>query len=139
LPSNKWFGNERRNENEKVSLAIVTLMIAAFPIIGKATENTSLIVSLDDDGNLACSVSSFRGLDSFSNKEENIKVVNRRPATKSGYVHMWLTFENGDLLFLNDVNGRVAKLLNGNAAEWARNWLLAKPHHNRPKREQNLH
>ena len=35
--------------------------------------------------------------------KENIKVVNTWPATKSGYVHM-----NGDLLFLNDVNGRVA-------------------------------
>ena len=30
---------------------------------------------------------------------------------------------NGDLLFLNDVNGRVAKLLNGNAVEWAKYWL----------------
>jgi hypothetical protein len=111
---------------KKFLLAIVTLMIAAFPTIGMA-ETTSLIVSLgdDDDGNLECSVSSLRGLDSFSNKEENIKVVYTRPATKSGYVHMWLTFENGDLLFLNDVNGRVAKLLNGNAAEWAKSWLRA--------------
>jgi hypothetical protein len=112
---------------KKFLFAIVTLMIAAFPTIGMAENKriTSLIVSLDDDGNLECSVSSFRGLDSFSNKEENIKVVNRWPATKSGYVHMWLTFETGDLLFLNDVNGRVAKLLNGNAAEWAKSWLAA--------------
>jgi hypothetical protein len=67
---------------KKFLFAIVTLMIAAFPTIGMAENKriTSLIVSLDDDGNLECSVSSFRGLDSFSNKEENIKVVNRRPA-----------------------------------------------------------
>jgi hypothetical protein len=61
---------------KKFLFAIVTLMIAAFPTIGMAENEriTSLIVSLDDDGNLECSVSSSRALDSFSNKEENIKV-----------------------------------------------------------------
>jgi hypothetical protein len=52
-------------------------------------------------------------------------VISNFPATKSGFVHIWLTFASDDLLFINNVNGRVARLLKGQAAEWAENWLIA--------------
>jgi hypothetical protein len=56
-----------------------------------------------------------------------VLATNEVPATKSGYVHIWIRSDNGDLLFINNVNDRVARLLKGvgDAAEWAGYWLVA--------------
>jgi hypothetical protein len=52
-----------------------------------------------------------------------IIAINHRPVTKSSYVHMWLRLSDGDLLFLNNVNERVARLLRGRFAESATGFL----------------
>jgi hypothetical protein len=61
--------------------------------------------------------------DSFVNAEGTIIAINHIPATKSSFVHMWLRLSDGDLLFLNNVNERVARLLRGRFAERAQSFL----------------
>jgi len=61
--------------------------------------------------------------DSFVNADGTIIAINHIPATKSSFVHMWLRLSDSDLLFLNNVNERVARLLRGRFAESAIGFL----------------
>ena len=61
--------------------------------------------------------------DSFVSADGTIIAINHQPATKSSFVHMWLRLSDGDLLFLNNVNERVARLLRGRFAESAEDFL----------------
>lgn len=59
----------------------------------------------------------------FSNADQTIIGVNHQPATKCSYVHLFLRSPGGDMNFLNNVNARVAQLLEGRWAEDAKNFL----------------
>lgn len=61
--------------------------------------------------------------DPFVNADGTIIAVNHQPQTKSSNVHLWLRLARGDLMFLNDVNGRIARLLKGRFAESAKYFL----------------
>jgi hypothetical protein len=61
--------------------------------------------------------------DSFVNADGTIIAINHIPATKSSFVHIWLRLSDGDLLFLNNVNERIARLLRGRFAETAKDFL----------------
>jgi hypothetical protein len=43
--------------------------------------------------------------------------LSTRNRAKSGSVHIWLRIGNGDLMFINNINERVARFLMGQAAE----------------------
>ncbi len=47
----------------------------------------------------------------FRNRDTSIVAVNHQPATKCSHVHLFLRSPDGDLIFLNNVNERVARLL----------------------------
>ena len=49
--------------------------------------------------------------DGIFNADQTIFAVNHQPVTKSSYVHFILRSDEGDVLFVNNVNDRVAKLL----------------------------
>lgn len=60
----------------------------------------------------------------FSNADHSILAVNHQPATKSSYVHLFLRSPaSGDLAFLSNVNGRIARLLKGKWADTATYFL----------------
>jgi hypothetical protein len=61
--------------------------------------------------------------DSFVNADGAIIPINHITATKSSLVHIWLRLADDDLLFLNNVNERVARLLRGRFAESAIGFL----------------
>jgi hypothetical protein len=105
---------------------------APAPIQIERTKDNHSVVSIAvplsaDEGNLQANFDfgETRGFGGrFVNADATIIAVNHQPATKSSYVHIWLRFENGDLMFINNVNGRVARLLKGQSAEWAQYFLL---------------
>jgi hypothetical protein len=47
----------------------------------------------------------------FANASKNLFAITVEPATKAAFVHLFLTPPKGNLIFLNDVNAHVAKLL----------------------------
>ena len=47
----------------------------------------------------------------FANSAEDLFAVTVEPATKAAFVHFFLTSGKGNVVFVNDVNARVAKLL----------------------------
>jgi len=47
----------------------------------------------------------------FANLEQDLFAVTVEPATKAAFVHFFLTSAKGKVVFVNDVNRRVAKLL----------------------------
>jgi hypothetical protein len=47
----------------------------------------------------------------FANSARNLFAVTVEPATKAAFVHFFLTSAKGNVVFVNDVNARVAKLL----------------------------
>ena len=47
----------------------------------------------------------------FVNSAQNLFAVTVEPATKAAFVHFFLTSAKGNVVFANDVNSRVAKLL----------------------------
>ena len=60
----------------------------------------------------------------FSNADKSIVAVNHQPVTKCSYVHLFLrSSTSGDVTFINNVNGRVARLLTGKWAETAKHFL----------------
>ena len=59
----------------------------------------------------------------FSNADRTLFAVNNAPMTKLSYVHLFLRSQQGDFLFLNDVNSRVASLLSGRFAKSAKYFL----------------
>ncbi len=59
----------------------------------------------------------------FSNADKTIIAVNHQPVTKSSYVHLFLRLNNGNIVFLNNVNTQVARLLTGKWAETAKTFL----------------
>jgi hypothetical protein len=59
----------------------------------------------------------------FSNADKSIVAVNHQPVTKSSYVHLFVRSSSGDITFINNVNGRVARLLKGKWAETAKYFL----------------
>ena len=112
-----------------IASIFMTSVTLAEPPLDNGGPKVSITVPLSDgDGNLA-SLFSFPDTTKFGDNLENadgsIKVITTAPATKCGFVHIWVTLENGDLFFINDVNGRVTRFLKGQAAEWAENWLVA--------------
>jgi hypothetical protein len=96
--------------------------------IERGTLSITVPFSDDDDSSLrlAFDFLDTRAFDdSVKNADGSINAITTAPATKSGFVHLWLKSKKGDLMFINDVNGRVARLLKGQAAEWATGWLYA--------------
>lgn len=60
----------------------------------------------------------------FSNADNTILAVNHQPETKSSFVHLFLRSPaSGDLLYLNNVNDRIALLLKGKWADTATGFL----------------
>ena len=59
----------------------------------------------------------------FSNEDRTLFAVNNQPVTKSSLVHIFVYASNGDLIFLNNVNARVASLLKDNFANAVKNFL----------------
>jgi hypothetical protein len=59
----------------------------------------------------------------FTNADKTLIAVNHQPVTKSSYVHLFLRSPAGDLTFLNNVNGRVARLLKEPWSETAKYFL----------------
>jgi hypothetical protein len=59
----------------------------------------------------------------FASADKTLIAVNHQPMTKSSYVHLFLRALDVDLTFLNNVNGRVARLLGGRWAESAKYFL----------------
>jgi hypothetical protein len=47
----------------------------------------------------------------FANSTQDLFAVTVEPATKAAFVHFFLTSAKGNVVFVNDVNVRVAKLL----------------------------
>jgi hypothetical protein len=47
----------------------------------------------------------------FANSTQDLFAVTVEPATKAAFVHFFLTSVKGNVVFANDVNARVAKLL----------------------------
>ena len=47
----------------------------------------------------------------FANSAQDLFAVTVEPATKAAFVHFFLTSAKGNVVFVNDVNARVAKLL----------------------------
>ena len=47
----------------------------------------------------------------FANSAQDLFAVTVEPATKAAFVHFFLTSAKGNVVFANDVNARVAKLL----------------------------
>ena len=47
----------------------------------------------------------------FANSAQDLFAVTVEPATKAAFVHFFLTSAKGNVIFVNDVNARVAKLL----------------------------
>lgn len=47
----------------------------------------------------------------FANSTQDLFAVTVEPATKAAFVHFFLTSAKGNVVFANDVNARVAKLL----------------------------
>jgi len=47
----------------------------------------------------------------FANSAQDLFAITVQPATKAAFVHFFLTSANGNVLFVSDVNARVAKLL----------------------------
>jgi hypothetical protein len=47
----------------------------------------------------------------FANSEQDLFAVTVEPATKAAFVHFFLTSAKGKVVFANNVNARVAKLL----------------------------
>lgn len=47
----------------------------------------------------------------FANSAQDLFAVTVEPATKAAFVHFFLTSGKGNVVFVNDVNARVAKLL----------------------------
>lgn len=106
------------------------------PRIGRTKDNEAVIVvplplSTEEEGTIQVGfnfgltkalVGSSADL-AFTNSDRNLVAVNHIPATKSSYVHLFLRGSTGDLLFLNNVNARVARLLQGQWAETAKHYL----------------
>jgi len=60
----------------------------------------------------------------FSNADNTILAVNHQPETKSSFVHLFLRSPaSGDLVYLNNINKRVARLLKGKWADTATYFL----------------
>jgi len=59
------------------------------------------------------------------NAEHTIFAVNNQPVTKSSYVHFFIRTADGDLIFSNNVNDRIAKLLDGRFSNSAKYFLRA--------------
>jgi hypothetical protein len=60
----------------------------------------------------------------FSNADNTILAVNHQPETKSSFVHLFLRSPaRGDLVYLNNINKRVARLLKGKWADTATGFL----------------
>jgi hypothetical protein len=57
------------------------------------------------------------------NADRSLVAVNHQPVTKCSHVHVFLRSPDGDLTFLNNVNGRVARLLERRWAQAAGNFL----------------
>jgi hypothetical protein len=88
-----------------------------------------MVAPLCDGGTTVRAIFDFPGTvkfgGTFRSADGKISAITTAPATKSGFVHIAVRLDNGDLLFLTDINERVARLLKGQAAEGAENWLLA--------------
>jgi hypothetical protein len=60
----------------------------------------------------------------FSNADNTILAVNHQPETKSSFVHLFLRSPaSGDLVYLNNVNNRIARLLKGKWVDTAASFL----------------
>jgi hypothetical protein len=62
----------------------------------------------------------------FSNEDHTLFAVNSQPMTKESLVHLFVRTKNGNLVFLNDVNGVVAALLKGEFSKSAKYFLFVK-------------
>jgi hypothetical protein len=107
--------------------------------IEQRTKDNQSVVSLTvplshDEGDLQAKVdfgetkvflgsSSNPNKDGFLNADNSILAVNHQPMTKSSYVYIWPRVTDGDLIFPNNVNRRVARLLKGHFSESA-NYVL---------------
>jgi hypothetical protein len=79
-----------------------------------AVAEDTLHAIFDSDGKF------YRGFYSerkYRNTDGTVFAVYEKSAT--GNVHIWLRFGNGDLMFINDINERVARFLKGQAADQA--------------------
>ena len=74
----------------------------------------------------------------FSNADRTLFAVNNAPLTKSSYVHLFLRSPQGDFLFLNDVNGRIASLLKGRFSNSAKYFLRVESVEGRKLRLQTV-
>jgi len=59
----------------------------------------------------------------FSNAEKTLFGVNYQPATKSSLVYLFSKTKAGDILYMNDINPRVARLLPQRWSESAKGFL----------------
>src|SRR5438046_10204915 len=59
----------------------------------------------------------------FANSTQDLFAVTVEPATKAAFVHFFLTSAKGNVVFANDVNARVAKLLSLPSKDDAKGFL----------------
>jgi hypothetical protein len=59
----------------------------------------------------------------FANADKTLFGVNYQPVTKSSFVHLFFVTKTGDLLYMNNINSRVARLLPEQWSESAREFL----------------
>jgi hypothetical protein len=78
-----------------------------------------------DFGNTRSFFSPQLSQSSFSNEDHTLFAVNSQPMTKESMVHFFIRTKDGNLIFLNDVNGLVATLLTGAFSNSAKYFLLA--------------
>jgi hypothetical protein len=99
--------------------------------IERADESTkvSIIMRLsdeDDEDNFQATFDfKVRGRDELRSPDGTIFVVNGTPVRGLCFVHIGLKFQNGDLMYINNVNERVARFLKGQAAQLAKGYLYA--------------
>jgi hypothetical protein len=88
--------------------------VLSFPVaVPKVTSENALYKTND-----VTAVFEFRdtkGLDPkiVFNQDKSLMAINRYPATKTTYTHLFLRNPNGDLLMINSFNQQVSKLLTG--------------------------
>ena len=105
--------------------AVTTQAQAPRPMRIEATDTRSVELTLplsDEEGDLQAKFDfrETRGFSgSFVNVSHTVFAINNSPAVHTSYVHIWLRSADGDLIFMNNVNGRVARLLKGRFAQSA--------------------
>jgi hypothetical protein len=119
----------------KAILASACIFLAGTGAIALAEQPTR--VDPNEDGHSAITIdlpgveakfdyANVRWLERTASADGTMIAANFSLATKSAEVHIWLRSARGDLLFLNDVNERVARLLRGRLAEAAAEVLRVK-------------